>query len=142
MNTKISTPYVPISWGELIDKISILEIKILKITSSEASANVKKELKLLSDIVEIEKNEVAINDLKNELANINQQLWEVEDKIREKELSKQFDDLFIELARSVYKLNDIRAKIKKDINLLLQSELIEEKSYQKYKIADRSEGKL
>ena len=142
MNTKISTPYVPISWGELIDKITILEIKKLKITSAEARANVKKELKLLSDIVEIEKNEVAFNPLKNELADINLQLWEVEDKIREKELNNQFDDFFIELARSVYKLNDNRAKIKKAINLLLQSELVEEKSYQQYKITSYGRGNV
>ena len=130
MNNKFQTPLVPISWGELIDKITILEIKEVKITSNNALDNIRKELGFLSDIVSNSKGVYdAISLLKNELKEVNLNLWQVEDEIRDKEYSQEFDEEFIRLARSVYRLNDDRANLKKKINETLFSELKEEKSY-------------
>ena len=134
MNNKFQTPLVPISWGELIDKITILEIKEVKITSDNALDNIRKELVFLSDIVSNSKGVYdAISRLKNELKEVNLKLWQVEDEIREKEYSKEFDEEFINLARSVYRLNDDRANLKKNINEALFSELKEEKSYKNFR---------
>jgi hypothetical protein len=132
MNQNSKTPFIPISWGELLDKISILEIKILKITSMNARQNIAKELKYLTDIANLNNTTVEIQTLKSELKEVNLKLWDVEDKIREKESVSEFDKVFIELARSVYRLNDVRAKTKQSINLILQSELLEEKSYKDF----------
>ena len=140
MKTKIATPFVPISWGELIDKLTILEIKDLKIDSINAKKNIRKELDYLFEIANLNKLPEALHDLKNELRKVNLKLWEVEDKIREKELAGEFDTAFIELARSVYRLNDARAKAKQSINLMLFSELIEEKSYKNFEVNDNSGG--
>ena len=134
MNSKIKTPYIPISWGELIDKITILEIKELKISAKNAQENIKKELNYLLDIVNSNNLPIEVQSLKNELKNVNLKLWDVEDSIREKELASEFDEVFIELARSVYRLNDARAKTKQSINLSLSSELIEEKSYKEFEV--------
>lgn len=136
MNEKFGTPVVPISWGELIDKITILEIKNLKIVSITANKNISKELKYLLEIAVLNKMPKEIDVLKNELFNVNLKLWGVEDQIREKELAGEFDETFIELARSVYRLNDIRAKTKRSINIRLCSELVEEKSYQHFEVKD------
>jgi len=134
MNNKFQTPLVPISWGELIDKITILEIKEVKITSNNALDNIRKELVFLSDIVSNSKGIYdVISLLKNELKEVNLKLWQVEDEIREKEYSKEFDEEFINLARSVYRLNDDRANLKKNINQALFSELKEEKSYKNFR---------
>lgn len=134
MNNKFQTPLVPISWGELIDKITILEIKEVKITSNNALDNIRKELVFLSDIASNSKGVYdVISPLKNELKEVNLKLWQVEDEIREKEYSKEFDDEFINLARSVYRLNDDRANLKKNINEALFSELKEEKSYKNFR---------
>ena len=130
----MGTPVVPISWGELIDKITILEIKDLKINSITAKKNIRKELKYLLDIVNLNNMPEEIKPLKTELKNVNLRLWDVEDSIREKELAGEFDKAFIELARSVYRLNDVRAKTKQSINLILQSELVEEKSYKDFQL--------
>ena len=134
MNTKMGTPVVPISWGELIDKITILEIKELKIDSITANKNIRKELKHLLDIANLNNIPENIKSLKTELKNVNLRLWDVEDSIREKELASEFDKAFIELARSIYRLNDVRAKTKQSINLILQSELVEEKSYKDFQL--------
>jgi hypothetical protein len=134
MNTKMGTPVVPISWGELIDKITILEIKELKIDSITANKNIRKELRHLLDIANLNNMPEEIKSLKTELKNVNLRLWDVEDSIREKELAGEFDKAFIELARSVYRLNDVRAKTKQSINLILQSELVEEKSYKDFQV--------
>ena len=134
MNAKMGTPVVPISWGELIDKITILEIKELKIDSITANKNIRKELKHLLDIANLNNIPENIKSLKTELKNVNLRLWDVEDSIREKELAGEFDKAFIELARSVYRLNDVRAKTKQSINLILQSELVEEKSYKDFQV--------
>lgn len=128
-----TSPRILVSWGELIDKITILEIKNQRITSPEALANVVKELSSLSGAVDIHiKGNLALQELKNGLSGVNQKLWQVEDDLREKEKSKQFDDEFIGLARSVYRLNDERAGIKRQINDFLRSEIVEEKSYKSY----------
>ena len=134
MNNKFQTPLVPISWGELIDKITILEIKEVKITSINALDNIRKELGFLSDIVINSKGVYdTISLLKNELKEVNLKLWQVEDEIRDKEYSQEFDEKFISLARSVYRLNDDRANLKKKINEMLFSELKEEKSYKSFR---------
>ena len=138
MSTKMVTPVVPISWGELIDKITILEIKDLKIESINAKKNIRKELNYLLGIAQLEKMPKAIEVLKSELSNVNLKLWAVEDQIREKELAGEFDKTFIELARSVYRLNDVRAKTKQSINLMLFSELVEEKSYKNFEVQNNS----
>ena len=124
---------IEISYGELFDKISILEIKKTKLTNSDDIKNVTFELNLLIDALNksnIQKYD--INQLFNELKKINLQLWEIEDRIREKEKYNVFDNEFIQLARSVYRTNDKRSKIKKDINVDLKSEVFEVKSYQEY----------
>tara|TARA_B100002051_G_C16659223_1_gene598199 strand:- start:164 stop:559 length:396 start_codon:yes stop_codon:yes gene_type:complete len=124
---------IPISLGELIDKITILRIKLRKINSSEAQKNISLELEKLHQVL----NETKIIDtnLKNfeiKLSKINKSLWVIEDKLREKEKEKKFDKNFISLARLVYHKNDERAKIKRMINKSFGSEIIEEKSYSQY----------
>ena len=120
----------PISIGELIDKITILEIKKNKFQKSKLE-NVLKELSYLRRLME--KNKIEITDeLFTQLKEINLTLWDVEDQIRIKEKNKEFDNTFIELARSVYFKNDKRAEIKKSINRLSNSEITEEKLYADY----------
>ena len=133
MNNKFATPLTPISWGELIDKITILEIKQINIKSTSALSNINKELGYLSEIVKNSDGvSELITELKQQLLDVNKRLWKVEDEIRDKELKQEFDIVFIELARKVYRLNDERAKLKKDINQVLKSELVEEKSYKNF----------
>ena len=130
MKKTFATPLIPISWGELIDKITILEIKQTHIKSPIALANINKELSYLNEIVENSTGVAElISDLKQQLLDVNKRLWQVEDDIRDKELKQDFEIGFIELARRVYRLNDERAKLKKSINQALDSELVEEKSY-------------
>ncbi len=126
-------PVIPVSWGELIDKITILEIKSRRLQAEGALANVARELTLLNEIVARNggvRAEVA--DLKTGLAKVNEDLWTIEDRIRGKEAAKAFDAEFIELARSVYRRNDERARLKREINACLSSSLVEEKSYSAY----------
>ena len=131
---KFVLPHTPVSWGELIDKITILEIKKQKIASPLALKNINKEYELLIKLFSTEILEYKnIRELKNDLIEVNNKLWQIEDAIRVLEKNKIFDDSFIELARSVYMQNDIRSKIKKEINEILGSELKEEKSYEKFK---------
>ena len=122
-------PLVPISWGELLDKISILEIKRERIGDAAALANVLNELRLLERAAEPVAGAAAIVALRARLKSVNERLWEIEDGIREKEREGDFGEDFVALARSVYQRNDERAAIKREINLLLGSDLIEEKSY-------------
>lgn len=123
-------PSVPVSWGELLDKITILEIKQVRIQEEFAVINVRKELSYLQNIVDRQASiDRVIGELRLSLKSINEKLWDIEDAIRVKEDKQEFDQEFIELARSVYKLNDKRAQIKKLINIELGSEIIEEKSY-------------
>jgi len=126
----LSSILAPISLGDLIDKITILEIKKIHMTGIKQK-NIKKELKLLKNILQDKKLEIDI-DLINKLREVNKNLWTIEDNIRIKESDQEFDKEFIELARSVYKENDKRASIKKEINQKYNSELVEEKSYSNY----------
>tara|TARA_B100000925_G_scaffold79198_1_gene56117 strand:- start:26 stop:427 length:402 start_codon:yes stop_codon:yes gene_type:complete len=126
----LSSILAPVSLGELIDKITILEIKQVYMTGIKLK-NVDKELKLLKNLIQDKNLEIDI-DLINNLKEVNKNLWNIEDKIRMKERNQEFDKDFIELARSVYKENDKRSSIKKEINLQYHSELVEEKSYDKY----------
>ena len=120
----------PISLGELIDKITILEIKKEHMIGTQKK-NVEKELKSLVIILESKKYKIDSN-LIIKLKEVNKSLWEIEDQIREKENKKDFKEEFIKLARSVYKENDRRANIKKEINQKYNSSLIEEKFYKSY----------
>ena len=128
----LSSILTPVSLGELIDKITILEIKQINMTGIKLK-NVDKELKLLKKILQDKNLEIDI-DLINNLKAVNNNLWVIEDNIRKKESNQEFDKEFIQLARSVYKENDKRASIKKEINQMYNSELVEEKSYNNYLI--------
>ena len=129
----ITTPKVPISWGELIDKITILEIKVERLAAESARANAGKELALLREIAGSMLAGEQAKALATKLKLLNEALWEIEDRIRDHESAQRFDAGFIELARSVYLRNDERAAIKRRINVKLASELIEEKSYRPYR---------
>jgi len=125
---------VEVSNGEIVDKVTILELKLLNITNTEKLINIQKEFDELNPLLEelFNKYSPLIQHHYLELANINSQLWGIEDDIRECELKSQFDNIFIELARSVYITNDKRCEVKKKINILTNSGFIEEKSYQDY----------
>ena len=129
---KVTNPKVSVSVGEVFDKITILQIKKDKIKDRNKLININKELNEIETVVEEHKNDKEILSFIKTLKNINLKLWEIEDKIRAKESLKEFDEDFIQLARSVYIVNDKRAEIKKEINLKTNSNLIEEKSYKKY----------
>jgi len=123
---------VEVSNGELIDKLTILEIKLEKVTDKKASANILNEWEILNEKANLLFSIHSSQELfkaQNDLEEINRQLWWVEDNIRENEKQGIFDKEFVELARSVYKLNDKRFKLKKTINKLTHSELHEEKLY-------------
>ena len=126
----LSTFQVPVSLGELIDKITILEIKKIHLKGKQQQ-NVEKELEQLKLVLKSMNLEIDIN-LVDKLKTVNNNLWEIEDQIRIKERKKEFNQEFIDLARSVYKQNDERSNIKKEINKQYNSDLIEEKSYDKY----------
>ena len=129
----MKTPHIPISWGELFDKITILEIKLENLKETNALKNVKTEFDHLFSIFEKGFSEDTIaNKLMADLKIVNQKLWNIEDMIRDKERSKIFDQEFIELARKVYFTNDERSRIKRNINEVFGSYLIEEKSYSDY----------
>jgi hypothetical protein len=121
---------IEVSIGEIVDKLSILQIKLENITDEAKLVNVRTEFNYLYNIVfkdlKIEKTDY------NKLLKINKQLWVIEDDVRDKERDGEFDEIFIELARSVYFTNDKRSEIKKDINIQYGSEFVEEKSYQDY----------
>jgi len=121
---------VEISVGELIDKITILEIKLANIDDGAKRANIEREYAALIDAFqrEIEANE-AIASLGRELKAVNAELWRIEDDIRAQERAQTFGAKFIELARSVYQTNDRRAQLKREINILTRSNIVEEKSY-------------
>ena len=129
----MKSPKIPISWGELFDKVTILQIKNENLISKTAIENVERELKQLRSIL-IKNFPVSAEAerLEAELKQINKKLWDIEDRIRDKERSTSFDDEFIQLARSVYIVNDERSRIKRRINETFGSELVEEKSYSDY----------
>jgi hypothetical protein len=123
----------PVSFGEVVDKITILEIKSERIDDAEKIVNIRRELELLEAAwLDAVRDMEDVSEARARLKTVNEELWDIEDKIRLKEKASSFDDEFIQLARSVYFTNDRRADIKKEINLALGSELIEEKSYQDY----------
>jgi len=126
---------VEISNGELIDKITILEIKLVEIKDEDKLINIQKEFDTLNPLVEklFEKYDSQLQHHYDELAKINGELWDIEDWIRDCEREKRFDKEFVELARSVYITNDKRSEVKKLINIMTGSGLVEEKSYQDYK---------
>jgi len=125
---------VPVSFGELLDKISILQIKSERMNDAGKLANVRKELAAL-DATWMAHPAAGqdITALRAALKAVNERLWDIEDDIRLKEKAQAFDDAFVQLARSVYFQNDERARIKKAINLALGSSYVEEKSYQDYR---------
>tara|TARA_R110001583_G_scaffold20511_1_gene78941 strand:+ start:437 stop:820 length:384 start_codon:yes stop_codon:yes gene_type:complete len=125
---------VEISNGELIDKITILEIKLIEIEDKDKLINIQKEFDILNPLVEelFEKYDGQLQNHYLELAKINGELWDIEDWIRDCEREKRFDKEFVELARSVYITNDKRCEVKKLINLMTSSGLVEEKSYKEY----------
>ena len=126
--------HVPISPGELIDKITILQLKSERMTDPAKVANVRVELNLLeSTWRESAHGKADIAAEWDALKKINEKLWVVEDDIRDKERAKEFDAKFIELARAVYVINDERAAVKRQINTKLGSRIVEEKSYKDYK---------
>ena len=123
----------PTSPGDFLDKVTILEIKSERITDAAKLENVRRELGALRATWQA--SPLAARDVKSlvdQLREVNARLWEIEDAIRDKEAAKTFDAEFVELARSVYRTNDRRAALKRELNVVLGSELIEEKSYSKY----------
>lgn len=124
----------PVSFGELLDKIAILQIKSERMSDPAKLVNVRNELSALeSTWMAHPAASVDVARLRQELKAVNERLWVIEDDIRLKEKAQAFDDEFIRLARAVYFENDERARIKKDINLALGSAYVEEKSYQDYR---------
>ena len=131
MNTKLNKILAEISAGELVDKITILEIKKAKITNKDKLVEIEKELLSLNDTMKkFIPNNSEISKFKNSLKDINLKLWEIEDGKRSAEKNNDFGEKFVELARKVYKFNDERAKIKLSINNALGSNIKEVKSYE------------
>ena len=120
---------IEVSVGEVVDKWTILSIKVLNITDKDKLANITNERNYLNNMIE---PEILMDALTDQLLNINKKLWTVEDDLRDLERDKRFGDKFVQQARSVYILNDERARIKKDINVKYGSNFVEEKSYKPY----------
>jgi hypothetical protein len=125
-----AAPQIPVSWGELIDRITILEIKSERLRAEEALGNVRNELVLLRNIADPAlATQRVLTETKSRLRVVNEKLWDVEDRLREKETVGDFGAEFVELARSVYTNNDERAALKQKINDALPCGIVEEKSY-------------
>ena len=130
MSSKSSDCKIPVSIGEVFDKYSILEIKLSKIKNQQKKDLVSKEAELLKPYIE----EYSLDEeIYGKLKNINTKLWEIEDMLRIKEHDKEFDEEFIQLARSVYFTNDERSEVKRHINMIFKSEIVEVKDYVDYK---------
>jgi Family of unknown function (DUF6165) len=125
----MSTPMIPVSWGELLDKIAILEIKTRRLRSREARSNAANELDLLRMAASPARG---LAELEAGLLAVNTRLWRIEDLIRDKEAAGDFGPDFVALARAVYRENDERGRIKQAINRALRSALVEEKQYSAY----------
>ena len=123
-----------ISVGELFDKITILNIKTKKISDNDKLQNIQTELKILEEqSKKIDVSDISsLNELVSQLQQINEDLWDIENQKRECEAQKDFGEIFIKLSRDVHFKNDIRAQIKKEINLLSNSQIVEEKEYSRY----------
>ena len=128
------TVQVPVSVGELLDKLTILAIKLERIEDPAKRANIAREHAALEAVVQAEglRKPEGVMDLEQELRSVNEQLWRIEDEIREHERQQRFDDGFIALARAVYRTNDERSALKRRLNAITGSELVEEKSYAAY----------
>ena len=124
--------HIPVSVGELIDKLSILHVKSVKISNEEKLVLVKKEFELLYNLSSVYLNSSEIESLYHQLCSINEKLWDVEDKLRVLESESKFDEEFIEYARKVYFTNDERFRLKNEINQITDSEIREVKDYIKY----------
>jgi len=129
---KIIIMKIEVSIGEIADKYTILTIKSFEILDEVKQVNIKKEWKYINQVIKESFPELATDPLTHRLLDINRQLWVVEDALRDCENDREFDKLFIFLARQVYRLNDQRADIKKQINIKYKSDVIEEKSYTAY----------
>jgi Family of unknown function (DUF6165) len=127
------TIMVEIAAGELIDKITILEIKLENISNGMKLANIRREYETLSAVLHEQISQTdALSRLTSSLKEVNAELWRIEDEIRDQERAKTFGAEFVALARSVYRTNDRRAALKREINELLRSAIVEEKSYSTY----------
>ena len=130
LENKLAAPQIPVSWGELLDKICILEIKKENVSNETALFNITEEFKILNSFISTEilaNSEVA--KLRIKLKDVNQNIWNIEAEIRIKEAANDFGERFIYLARNTYLQNDNRASIKRKINEVLKSEIVEEKVY-------------
>jgi hypothetical protein len=129
----VADPVVPVSWGELLDKVAILEIKRQRLRVAEAVANTEAELAALQPALAVlDPPPAGLRELRAALTAVNLRLWTIEDRLREKEAAADFGEEFIALARSVYRENDERGRIKRAISELLGSRLTEEKQYAAY----------
>lgn len=129
---KIIIMKIEVSIGEIADKYTILTIKSFEILDEEKLVNIKKEWKYINQVIKESYSDLATDPLTHRLLDINRQLWVVEDALRDCENDREFEKLFVFLARQVYRLNDQRADIKKQINVKYKSDIIEEKSYTAY----------
>lgn len=129
---KIIIMKIEVSIGEIADKYTILTIKSFEILDEIKQINIKKEWKYINQVIKESYPELATDPLTHRLLDINRQLWVVEDSLRDCENDREFDKLFVFLARQVYRLNDQRAAIKKEINIKYKSDIVEEKSYNAY----------
>ena len=129
---KIIIMKIEVSIGEIADKYTILTIKSFEILDEQKQLNIKKEWKYINSVIKESFPELAADPLTHRLLDINRQLWVVEDSLRDCENDREFDKLFVFLARQVYRLNDQRAYIKKQINIKYKSDIVEEKSYNAY----------
>jgi hypothetical protein len=123
---------IEVSIGEIADKYTILTIKSFEILDEQKQINIKKEWKYINSVIKEIFPDLAADPLTHRLLDINRQLWVVEDSLRDCENDREFDKLFVFLARQVYRLNDQRADIKKQINIKYKSNIVEEKSYNAY----------
>jgi hypothetical protein len=129
----MTDPVIPVSWGELLDKVAILEIKRSRLRAPGAVAHVENELAALTPaLAKLDPGPAGLAELRSALAAVNQRLWTIEDRIREKDALGDFGAEFVALARSVYRENDERGRIKQAINSLLGSGIVEEKQYSVY----------
>ncbi len=129
---KIIIMKIEVRIGEIADKYTILTIKSFEILDEQKQLNIKKEWKYINSVIKESFPELAADPLTHRLLDINRQLWVVEDSLRDCENDREFDKLFVFLARQVYRLNDQRADIKKQINIKYKSDIVEEKSYNAY----------
>lgn len=137
-----SMPSLPVAWGEVFDKLTILQIKAARLHDEAKRANVRHELEEIEKVVgDAARFPSGLPDLVAQLKAVNESLWDIEDGKRDCERRQCFDEGFIRLARNVYFGNDKRAAIKKAINILLGSAIVEEKSYRDYASAEEREGR-